>query len=105
MKNIILILMSVSVLSFAAPAMAAHGGEVVHIKTLGLVCDFCAQAVEKTFMKTGFVQSIKVNLDDALITIVMKAGTVFDDDTIRKTMTDAGYNVESIHHAPEAAHE
>lgn len=105
MKHIFITILTLSFLSLAAPARASHGGETVHVKTLGLVCDFCAQAVQKTFMKTEKVDAVTVDLDKALITIIMKNGAVFDDDTIRKTMVDAGYNVESIHHAPGADHE
>lgn len=102
-------LMMISVFAILAftspPALAAHGGEVVHIKVLGLVCDFCAQAIEKVFMKTGQVDSVKADLDNALITVAMKKGDVFADDFIREKVTDAGYTVETIHHAAGGQHE
>ena len=102
-------LMMIAVLAILAftptPALAAHGGEVVHIKVLGLVCDFCAQAIEKVFMKTGQVEFVKADLDNALITMAMKEKNVFTDDFIREKVTDAGYTVETIHHAAEGQHE
>jgi copper chaperone CopZ len=105
MKRLMMIAV-LAVLAFAPPpALAAQGGELVHIKVLGLVCDFCAQAIEKVFMKTGQVESVKADLDNALITVSMKEGAVFTDDFIREKVTDAGYAIESIHRAPESGHE
>lgn len=103
MKN--KILLAFALFCLATPvrfAQAAHVGETIHVKTLGLVCDFCAQAVEKTFGKMDEVDKIDVDLDQALITIILKQGQSLNDDTIRQKITDAGYNVESIHHMAHA---
>lgn len=105
MKKLILIAV-LAVFAFTSPpVLAEHGGENVRVKVLGLVCDFCAQAIEKVFMKTGQVESVKADLDNALITMAMKEGNVFTDDFIREKVTDAGYTVETIHHAAGGQHE
>ena len=87
------------------PAWALHTGETVHVKALGLVCEFCAQAIEKVFMDTGKVESIDVDLDKALVTIIMKKGQAFSDDMIATQMKDSGYAVENIHHMKETSHD
>lgn len=85
------------------PAFAA--GETVHIKILGMVCDFCAQSIEKVFMKTGQVESLDISLKDSLIILNMKDGQTLADEAITKHIVDSGYTVESIHHQPEVKHD
>jgi len=62
----------------------------------GLVCDFCAQALEKVFSKRDEVVGINVNLDTKLVTIGFKKDATIDDETITQLITDAGYNVVKI---------
>jgi copper chaperone CopZ len=62
----------------------------------GLVCDFCARALEKVFGKRSEVSGIDVNLDTKIVTIGFKKGANIDDATITKLITDAGYNVVKI---------
>ena len=37
-----------------------------------MVCDFCAQAIEKVFMKREEVQGINVDLDNQKVVIYLK---------------------------------
>lgn len=73
----------------------------VHVSVNGLVCDFCARALEKVFGKQEAVNDIDVDLDSKIITIDFKEGQSLDDDTIKKLIQDSGYNVESIHHVEQ----
>ena len=102
------ILMTALTLSFAVPAYAAENAKPatieqaissgdVHVSVNGLVCDFCARALEKVFGKEEAVKGIDVNLDTKVITINFNEGQSLDDETITKLVTDAGYNVEGIH--------
>lgn len=72
----------------------AHHTIVAQIN--GLVCDFCARALEKVFGKRDEVTGIEVNLDTKLVTIGFKKNSDIDDTTITKLITDAGYNVVEI---------
>lgn len=87
-----------------APAKIQAGhinptGELITIDANGLVCDFCARALEKVFMKQDSVTGIDVNLDNGVILISLKDGMTMDDATITKLVTDAGYNIGAITHA------
>lgn len=62
----------------------------------GLVCAFCATAIEKTFMKQSAVEVVKVDLENKLVTITTKQNQNLDDDTIKKLITDAGYAVTDL---------
>lgn len=57
----------------------------------GLVCAFCAQSLEKVFMKQPEVATIKVDLDSKLLTITLKEGQSLSTEKASALVTDAGY--------------
>ena len=79
-----------------ALAPSAYASETVKIGVNGMVCDFCARAIEKVFMKQEAVESINVNLTDKLITAKMKDGKTLDDETITQLVNDSGYAIADI---------
>jgi|SRR5690606_4988424 len=91
-----------------APAAAAdkvHDGPVIHVAVNGMVCDFCAQSLIKTFKKKEAVSDIDVSLEKKLVTIYLKKGASLDDNVIKETVVDAGYAMEGIHRMPEGKKE
>ena len=75
--------------------------KIIDIEVEGLVCDFCAQSIEKVFMKQPGVAVVYVNLDRG--NVYIKMADVFEKDEdgisdirIRKLFKDAGYNVTNI---------
>ena len=102
------LLLTALTLSFAVPAYAAtdtkpaqaeqavQSGDV-HVSVNGLVCDFCARALEKVFGKEEAVKAIDVNLDTKIITVNFNQGQTLSDEKLTQLITDAGYNVEGIH--------
>ena len=75
--------------------------KIIDIEVEGLVCDFCAQSIEKVFMKQPGVAVVYVNLDRG--NVYIKMADVFEKDEdgisdirIRKLFEDAGYNVINI---------
>lgn len=68
----------------------------ITVEINGLVCDFCARALEKVFGKRSEVVGIDVNLNTKIVTIGFNKGADIDDATITKLITDAGYNVVKI---------
>lgn len=105
MKKFVLVTM-VILLSTPSLAFALHGtGGTVYADVNGLVCDFCARALEKVFSKQDSVSNIEVNLDTKVITINFKNGQTLDDDAITKLITNAGYNVTAIRHGHGGQHE
>ena len=60
------------------------------------MCDFCARALEKVFGKREEVDSINVDLDNALVQIFVKENRSIDDDILTELITDSGYNVTKI---------
>jgi Mg2+/Co2+ transporter CorB len=45
---------------------------IIDVATNGMVCDFCAQAIEKVFMKRKEVQGINVDLNNQRVVIYLK---------------------------------
>jgi copper chaperone CopZ len=116
--KILTILLTAITLSSTMPAFADHTGDDhsshtevektvkeviavqsgdVHISVNGLVCEFCARALEKLFGNKEEVKAIDVNLNDKVITINFNEGQTLDDEIITQLITDSGYNVETIH--------
>ena len=73
-----------------------ESNNVIHVATIGMVCDFCAQAIEKVFMKRDEVQGIIVDLDNQKVVIYLKDNLSIEDTEIVKLFEDSGYSVENI---------
>ncbi len=81
----------------------AAGGSLVDVDVLGMVCDFCATALTKTFGRHKDVAAVRVDLDTKRLSIVVKKGHAMDDETITRLVEQAGYKVQSITRADSAA--
>ena len=94
MKYVIIILLTFFL------SLSSYSKTIV-IDVQGLVCDFCAQSIDKVFSKQVGVEKVDVNLNNGRVTV--KMADVFEDDevgisdeTIIKLLQDAGYEVTSI---------
>jgi mercuric ion binding protein len=70
--------------------------EEVKVKVSGMVCSMCAQGIQKKFSKEDSIHHISVNMDEKIVTIQTKDGKNLPDETIKKLITEAGYNVATI---------
>lgn len=79
------------------PAQAAEQCEnITNVKVNGMVCDFCARALEKVFSKRDEVEAIKVDLDAGVVRITTKPNQTIDDASINELITDSGYDISAI---------
>ena len=113
-KNIILI---IAILLILSPFSFSHGnsgehrlkmdykasvgsvdpnGKTIKVNVNGLVCDFCARALEKVFMKEKSVSGLTVNLKAKEIKIFTKKNMDLEDDIIEERIKYSGYIVSSI---------
>lgn len=99
MKNLLtyfaLITLSLSNPAWSATTDAACK-DTINVKVNGLVCDFCARALEKVFGKRDEVSGINVDLDKGEVVIATKPGQTIEDDDIKSLILDSGYNVTDI---------
>lgn len=73
----------------------AHAA-TIEMTVNGLVCGFCAQGIEKTLRKNTATEDVLVSLENRLVAIATKPGADIADDTLRKALKDAGYDVKAI---------
>lgn len=78
-------------------AALAAGGEPAVAQVLGVVCDFCAKAMNKTFGKREEVAATYVDLDAKTLNLVFRPGQSLDDETIGELVKKAGYRIAAIH--------
>ena len=71
-------------------------GTLMTVAVEGMVCDFCAQAIEKVFMKREEVAGITVNLDDQNVIISLKSEKDIKNTIIEELFLNAGYNIQTI---------
>lgn len=86
----------VSASAQSRPAQNAPIAADVVVAVNGLVCDFCAQAIDRSFRRRAEVNDVRVNLTDKLVTIDFRPNQILDDDTIREIVTRAGYTVTHV---------
>ncbi len=109
--NILVLLLSV--LAFSAPSLAEgpavradsladqtakSGADTLSIEVSGLVCEFCARGLEKSFKKNKKEQvlNISVDMDSSVVSIDLTAGAEISDKDIRKIINDNGLSVVKI---------
>ena len=94
MKNLFLFFILFA--SFYKYSLSNDSSSTIYAYVNGLVCDFCARALEKTIGNNDEVKSINVNLKDKLITINFNENKKLDNSIIEQLIADAGYSVREI---------
>ena len=77
-------------------AALAQGGEPIVADVLGVVCDFCALAMNKIFSKREEVAAIYVDLDTKALSLVLTPGASMSDQTIAELAVQAGYRIAEV---------
>ena len=83
-------------------AALANGGAPVVVDVLGVVCDFCATAMNKIFGKRDEVAALYVDLDKKTLSLVINDGSDLSDKQIEKLAKQAGYRIAAIRRDSEA---
>lgn len=79
-----------------ATEVAAETNETITAKVNGMVCDFCARAVNKVFKKNDAVETVDVDLDTGEIIIALKDGGELADEEVERLVKKSGYALVSI---------
>ena len=95
-KNAILMTALLIGLSLTSNMAFANTPSQSLVTVNGLVCDFCARALDKVFTKQEAVEDIDVNLDTKLITIDFKPEQSLEEEKIKELITDSGYDVVDV---------
>ena len=71
-------------------------GTVVQLTVDGLVCNFCATNISKTFSKLPEVSEVYVNLAAKAVLLQLKEGKKLPEDQTKQIVTEAGFNLRGI---------
>ena len=94
-----LILLFIFIISLDKHSLAQDKNLTIYAYVNGLVCDFCARALEMTISKKDEVESINVDLKDKVITINFNENQRLENSVITQLINDAGYTVREITNA------
>jgi copper chaperone CopZ len=86
-------------LALSNPALALNSSSCqnqAEIKVNGLVCDFCARAINKVFSAKPQVSNTDVDLENGRISIIFNANQNIEDDELKKLIINSGYDVVAI---------
>lgn len=79
-----------------------QGGNPVVVDVLGVVCDFCAVAMNKVFGKRDEVAAVYVDLDKKTLNLVVSKGAALTDKDIEQLAMKAGYRIAAIRRDSQA---
>ena len=91
MKRILVI--AVLAMLFSTPALAARS---IKADVNGLVCSFCAAAIEKRLKALSATKAVYVDLTKKIVAIELKDGQDIELEKVTEEIKDAGYDVVKI---------
>ena len=74
----------------------AEGGSPIVADVLGVVCDFCAIAMNKIFGSQPEVAAVYVDLDTKALSLVLSPSGSLSDAKIADLAVQAGYRIAAI---------
>ena len=72
------------------------GNQIAVVSVTGMVCDFCARGIEKTFQKDAGFKKIDVDLDVGKVLIAYAPNTEIINEEIEKRILSNGQTVTDI---------
>lgn len=94
MNKTTIFIMAMAFFLVVSPAAFA---EKITVDVNGMICDFCAQSLNKIFDEQESVEKIDINLDAQTVTIFTHDGQDISDAKINELVYYAGYDVRAIH--------
>ena len=91
MKRIFLVAMSAAL--FSTSALAARS---IKADVNGMVCSFCAAAIEKRLKALSATKAVYVDLSKKIVAVELKDGQDVDLEKVAEEIRDAGYDVVKI---------
>lgn len=84
------------------PALAEARPTTIEVAINGMVCSFCAQGIERKLRSLPATESVRVDLEQRLVSLTLKPGGVIADAQLRRLIRDAGFDVRQIQRIPPA---
>lgn len=83
----------------------AQQARTIQMKVLGLSCPFCAYGVEQKVKRLEGVEDLDVQLESGIATITLEEGADISNETLRRTVDEAGFEAAAIVRSFESEHE
>lgn len=80
---------------FCLGSSTAFAEALQKLSIQGMMCTSCSGKVEKAFLETGKVASIKVNAKDGTALVEWKDGQALSATDVEKIVKDAGFELKS----------
>ena len=100
MKNFLAIFFALFLFSNTQVQAEEDHTQVIVADVAGMVCDFCARGLEKTFGKQEAVDHIDISLNDGTVVVFLKASGTMTNEVATKLIEDNGISVENISRKP-----
>ena len=81
---------------FADFVAEIEGKQVAVVSVSGMVCDFCARGIEKTFSKDKSVLKLDVDLSGGKVLIAFDKNQIIDFEDIKKKILSNGQNATDL---------
>lgn len=72
------------------------GNQIAVVSVIGMVCDFCARGIEKTFQKDTSIKKIDVDLANGKVLIAYAAAAKIVNEDIEQKILSNGQTVTDI---------
>ncbi|MDA0759686.1 MAG: cation transporter [Proteobacteria bacterium] len=76
--------------------LGLEGKQVAIVSVIGMVCDFCARGIEKTFSKDKTVLKLDVDLSGGKVLIAFDKDKNIDFEDIKKKILSNGQNATDL---------
>ena len=101
MKRVLIVtfsmmLIGISSMSFAQKAIQNNQTQQVQVQVDGLSCPFCAYGLEKKLKDIDGVASLKIDIDEGLVTFSVSKDKNITEEEIQKVVTQAGFTPKKI---------
>ena len=70
--------------------------QIAIVSVKGMVCDFCARGIEKTFKRDSDVTKVDVDLSNGKVLIAFKRNRTIDFDDIKEKILANGQNATDL---------
>jgi copper chaperone CopZ len=87
------IVFAIAAVLFSAPAFAARS---IKVDVNGMVCSFCAAAIEKRLKALSATKAVYVDLSKKIVALELKDGEDVALEKVTEEIKDAGYDVVKI---------
>ena len=91
-----LIIISVALFLFFEKTHSKNTNSSIYAYVNGLVCEFCARALEKTIGNQDEVENIIVDLRKKVVIVELFDGKNLKEEKLISLINDAGYDVTEI---------